>query len=852
MKLCLIDGYGFVFRAFHSMPPLNRPDGTPINAVYGFTNMLLKFIASHEADYIAVMLDSGKKTFRHNLFDAYKANRPSPPEELIVQFPIIREVIEALNLVAIETDGFEADDLIASYAKAAELENMEVKIVSSDKDLMQLITDKTKLFDAMKNKTISFEEVKEKFGVAPSKVLDILSLIGDSSDNIPGVKGIGPKTAAELINKFDSLENLYNNLDKVENLRQRNLLNTDRDNALMSQKLVSLKDDLELKFSWDDLKVKELDKNKLAEFLKIQGFKSLAAKFQSVVSPVSITHEKKKEAIYKKIQNPNKLSALHDTFFNESIISLIINDNKLEISSANHNFELDLNTNVQQDLFSSSQDSIHETLNCLKPILEDVSVTKVLHEAKKLLKFLSSHSIDINSYEDIGIMAYLLNSNNQELSLEKLCEITFGESAQANSASLLQLYWIFKGDLIKDGNFSLYEKMEKPLISTLATMEMKGVKIDEKVLNSLSSDFIKKIKACEEKIWSIAGAEFNIGSPKQLGEVLFNQLKIPYPKKSKSGSFSTGVEILDILSEQGFEIADQILAWRHYSKLMNTYTESLPKSINPKTGRVHTTFQMTATSTGRLSSINPNLQNIPIRSEEGQKIRSAFVASPGHAIISADYSQIELRLLAHMADVQQLKNAFKNGQDIHSVTAMEILNLTAEQLTPELRRQAKAINFGIIYGISAFGLAKQLLISREAAQKYIANYFLKYPGIKQYMNKTIEYARQHGFVKTLYNRKCVLNGINDRSLKSFAERAAINAPLQGTQADIIKKAMLKLPQEIINCMMLQIHDELLFEVPLELVESYMEIIKSTMENVVQISVPLIVDVKAAQDWSKAH
>lgn len=850
MNLCLVDGYGFVFRAFHSLPPMTRADGVPINAVLGFTNMLLKFIANHQADCIAVVLDNGKKTFRHEIYPLYKANRPEPPQELILQFPIIREVIEAFNLIVIEKEGFEADDLIASYAKKAAADGLNVKIVSSDKDLMQLVSDKISLFDAMKEKKISFEEVKEKFGVEPHQVQDALALIGDSSDNIPGVRGIGPKTAAELINQFGSLENLLINLEQIKNERQRNLLSTEKENALLSKTLLALKDDLILDYGWEELKVKPLNNDKLFKFLEEQGFKTLLARLNHTASKPTAQAAIK----YVKLNSVVELKDYYKKFEDVGIIALLILSDRIEISSLEFNLVLEFQQPTQQDLFSEPKDSLSELLEVLKPVFSNEAINKVLYSSKPLFKQLKDLGINLSSYEDVGMMAYVADTKNQELPLKNLISTYLGEDVEVNSFALLKLYWELQDILIKHHSFALYARIERQLIEVVANMEVKGVQVDAHLLKQLSHEFNQELQGFEQKIWQLANKQFNIASNKQLGEVLFEEMKLPLGKKSKVGNYGTGADILEQLSEQGLEIADFILSWRHLSKLINTYTESLPKSINPKTGRIHTTFQMMSTSTGRLSSIDPNLQNIPIRSGQGQKIRSAFVAREGNVLISADYSQIELRLLAHVANVKPLQEAFRLGEDIHAATAIEIFGITKAEVNAEWRRKAKAINFGIIYGLSAFGLAKGLGIPKDVAKKYIDEYFNKYPGIKDYMTASIDYARKHGYMMTLFGRKCHINGINDKNfnIRGFAERAAINAPLQGTAADIIKKAMVMLPEEIKQYMILQVHDELLFELPEDRAAEYMPKIKKIMENAIQLSVPIVVDIGFGKSWENAH
>lgn len=850
-KLYLIDGYGFVFRAFHSMPPLSRPDGTPIGAVYGFSNMLMKFLMNHEADMIAVALDSGQKTFRHDIYPEYKSNRPVPPEELVVQFPIIREVVEAFNVQVLEKSGYEADDLIATYTKLAVENGVDVKIISSDKDLMQLVDEKVSMYDAMKDKAISFKEVEEKFGVKPSQVLDVLSLIGDSSDHVPGVKGIGQKGAAELINEFCSLDGIYNNLDKIPQARRKQLLVDGKENAYLSRKLIALDSNTPHTLTLDDLKVRQLDNEKLANFMAVQGFKSLLNRVSNSTPNI---HE---EISFKQIKKLEDLQALNEKIHKAGYLSLYYAEESMFLSFGENHFEIKLTKEEKQEsLFDVESNSMTITniLAELKQVLEMISVRKISHDIKKLIKKAKEVSVETVGIDDIGVMSYAIDTGKHKYDFRSLIDTYLSANYAQDSNTLYLVYKKLYKLLLERGHVTLYETVDRKLISVLADMEFKGVRIDKSKLAELTREFSAKVTELETKIYNLAGEKFNIGSPKQLGEILFVKLGIQGGKKSKTGSYSTGIEILEKLAEAGHEIATLIIEWRQFSKLINTYTVALQECINPKTGRVHTTFKMTDTSTGRLSSTDPNLQNIPIRSEEGHKIRAAFSASEGNVLISADYSQIELRLLAEIANIQTMKDAFKNGLDIHAITAGQMFSVPVDQVDSNLRRKAKTINFGIIYGISAFGLASRLGIAREAARLYIESYFKQYPGIKEYMDKTIHFARANGFIETLFGRKCYINGINDKNfaLRGLAERAAINAPLQGTASDIIKKAMVNMPASIRKYMVLQIHDELLFEVPQSLADKFTTEIKTVMEGAMKISVPLEVEVKTGHNWFESH
>jgi DNA polymerase-1 len=850
--LYLIDGYGFLFRAFHSLPPLTSLDGTPIGAIYGFVNMLYKFISKHEADMIAVVLDSGQKNFRHEIYTEYKANRPSPPEELIVQFPIVREAIDAFNIISIEKSGYEADDLIAAYAKEAEKQGYKVKIISSDKDLMQLVSENISMYDAMRDKVIDAQAVVDKFGVGPELVLDILSILGDSSDNVPGIKGVGQKTAEELLKSFGTLDGIYNNLEQIKQERRKQLLIDGKANAYLSKKLINLDVEAPREFSFTDLAVKPVCKDKLLKFCQHHAFKNLIAKLSTELQVNELESNKAQE--FQKIEIFTCKKYV-DKFIKNGVFAFYFNENEFFITSNQLNLKISINNSTKQvDLFSNSEESvISSILLDLKSVFEEPSIKKIAADVKQLLKLLDKLEIKLNNYDDVALMAYSVSTGKHGYQLKNIILEHLGHE-EIDSNSVYKVYLTLQQKLYQDKQFNLYYNIEKPLIGLLDKIEGKGVKIDAKFLSELTAEFNKHLEVLAKEIYAIAGKTFNIGSPKQLGEILFDDLKLDSQKKSKSGAYSTSYDILESLAAQGHIIAAYVIKWRQFSKLISTYTEALPKYINQNTGRVHTTFIMTGTSTGRLSSTDPNLQNIPIRTDEGSQIRKAFIAEVGKTIISADYSQIELRLLAQYADIKPLKDAFINGLDIHAVTASEMFGMPVEQVDANYRRKAKTINFGIIYGISAFGLAQRLEIPRKAAQEYIDKYFAKYPGIKEYMVRTVDFAKKHGYVNTLFGRKCYINGLTDQNfaVRGFAERAAINAPLQGTAADIIKKAMVMMPSNIADCMVLQIHDELLFEVLDAEVDKFSKAIKQVMENVLKLDIPLTVDVSHGKNWLEAH
>lgn len=917
--LYLIDGYGFVFRAYHSLPPLTRKDGTPVGAVMGFTNMLLKMITGNGADYIAVVFDAGRKTFRNDIYPEYKANRPPAPDDLIPQFPLVREAAIAMNIPVIEQVGYEADDIIATYAKLARQKNIRLTIVSSDKDLMQLVGDDgVEMYDPMKSKVIGVAQVVEKFGVTPDKVLDVLSLMGDSSDNIPGVPGIGPKTAAELILQFGNLDEVLKRAGEIKQNKRRESIIENTEKALLSRKLVSLCEDvpLELDGDFEALKVKQIDYNQFHEFLQEQGFKALIAKIQGKVSeglgdrglglenaPPAAISSKFQTTQSKAIELVNNVSGLKEFIAKQKeIVTLSVYfdvEDYLRGIALNFNHTDSCYIQITQEkkseqanLFgeseakpSSKQESKNNLvidsniLDSLRPFLTDTSILKIGHDLKEIYKLLLQNNIEMQPFEDVMLMSYALGAGAHSHDLKELIarhldgQINIGEDkdlAKLEGAARLELvsgrisaianlYKILKPRLIKEKCLTIYEVLDKPMLPSLAEMELTGICLDINKLKEQSRNFAEKISELEKKIYAIAGQEFNIGSPKQMGEVLFDKMNIEGGKKSKkSGAHSTDVRVLTDLAEQGHEIASLILDWRHFSKLKSTYTDSLPKQVGSD-GRVHTHFHMASTNTGRLSSQDPNLQNIPVRTEEGNRIRESFVAAKGCKLISADYSQIELRLLACVANIDTLKEAFKKNMDIHAVTASQMFGVAVENVDSDMRRRAKTINFGIIYGISAFGLAQRLGIGRAEAGDYIKKYFLQYPGIEAYMKDTVEFARTHGYVETIFGRKCFINGINDKNgaIRQFSERAAINAPLQGSAADIIKKSMVKIHKRLKNegfktKLLLQVHDELILEAPEAEAEIVAKIVKQEMEKAVALEVPFTAGVGVGGNWREVH
>ena len=852
MSLCIVDGYNFVFRAFHSLPPLTTSKDIPIGAVYGFINMLARLIEDNDCEMLAIALDSGKTTFRNDIYPEYKAHRDEPDEALKIQFPIIREAIEAFGIKAIEVPGFEADDIIATYTTLALKNDFKVRIISSDKDLIQLMQDKVEIFDPLKKKHITSDIVLEKYGIKHTQMTDYLSLVGDASDNILGVKKVGPKTAAKLLNQFNTLENAYDNIEEVEPVRIQTLLQDSKNEAFLSKKLVTLDHEVKVPYSIDELKFKTIDQDKLSNFLNKYEFKSLNTK--NLINSKNKSTNNIKTVNSKSISLDELLKLQLDIekfgkfYFHahENVFFCYFGDNLYKI-----NLDDQLNLLSFED---KNNNSLNNIIQKLKKIFEDSSIKKVCFDAKSIIHICNNLDIKFISFDDISLLSYVLHTGKQKINLENLIEHYNISYKNYDAFCIYLLHDTLKSQLAKERKFEIYEAIEKPLLSLLVKIENKGIKVDKDLLVNLGVKFEKKLKLVQEEIYQLSDEEFNIGSPKQIGEILFDKLKLEGGKKSKkSGSYITDAETLEKHASSGILIAEKILEWRHYSKLISTYINALQKAINKSDGRIHTTFSLTTTSTARLSSHDPNLQNIPIRTNDGNQIRKAFIAKENHLIVSGDYSQIELRILADIDNINSLKEAFKNKKDIHSITASQIFNIPLEEVNSEYRRKAKAINFGIIYGQSAYGLANSLQISREEAFSYIESYFKQYPSIKEYMDKTVQFAKKHGYVKTLMGRKCYVENINDRNynLRNFAERAAINAPIQGTASEIIKKAMVSLSSKLQDFLILQIHDELLFEIPKNIVEESCIKIKNTMMNAFKLSIPIDVEISYGESWYDA-
>ena len=923
----LVDGSTYIFRAYHALPPLTRKsDGFPVGAISGFCNMLDKLIRDEKQrnnlTHLLVVFDASGKTFRNDIYPNYKANRSSPPEDLIPQFPVIRDATNAFNVPHVELLGYEADDLIASYTKAALSKGMQVTIVSSDKDLMQLVGNGACMLDTMKNRTINEPEVIEKFGVKPNRVIDVQSLAGDSIDNVPGVPGIGIKTAALLINEYGDLEKLIENASKIKQTKRRESVIEFADQARISRELVTLKDDIELPIPIEDIQIQSIEPKKLISFLKAMEFRTLTekkAKEFNLSSEKIDTQEIKlnfipKEDVYETkapledikkfdydlystIQNIDQLNEWKEKISEKGYVAIDTETDSLKAIEANLiGFSFAISNNEAcyipiKHLEKSPQIELNQALVILKEIMEDQSILKILHNKKYDGLVLQKYGISIAPYDDTMLISYSIGSGGIRHNLDALAKnylshnaLSFKEIAgtgknqkvfneidistaskyAAEDADItLRLWKLLKPKLAEDRLSSVYETIERPLAKIIMEMEKHGVSVDEKILNKLSEKFASKIKKIEEKCFEVVGVEFNLGSPKQVGEILFDKLGIKGGKKTPSGSWSTDADTLTFLASNGNALPKLLLEWRGLSKLKSTYTDALPTFINKKTNRIHTSYAMSSTSTGRLSSSDPNLQNIPIRNEDGREIRSAFIAEEGSSLISADYSQIELRIIAHMANDNNLKQAFKEKIDIHSLTASEVFGVPLKDMNNEIRRRAKAINFGIIYGISAFGLSNQLGISRSEASDYIRSYFEKFPSIKDYMETTKEFAKDNGFVKTLFGRKCIIDSSMSRGPggKAFMDRAAINAPIQGTAADIIKRAMIKIPQtlkkeNLSSKMIMQVHDELIFETKDEDVEKTINLVKNEMSNahkpIIELSVDLEVEAAFGKNWDQAH
>ena len=917
--LFLIDGSGYIFRAYYALPPLTRKsDGLPVGAVSGFCNMLYSFLEKARAgnsmdtpSHLAVIFDSARKNFRNDIYKEYKGNRSDAPEDLIPQFDYIRKAVKAFNLPSIELQNYEADDLIATYKIQAKKEKIKLTIVSSDKDLMQLVDQDTFMLDTMKDKHIGIDEVKEKFGVPPEKVIDVQSLAGDSVDNVPGVPGIGIKTAAELINQFGSLDELLKKAETIKQPKRRQALLDNKSNALISRELVTLKNDVPVKETINDFILKPFDKEKIFSFLDEMEFTKIKKRIEQTYGMSETNFKPSSTVVKKSLKNEAGFNIVYDKKEIETILAkaddqgffaVDTETNSLDSQKAelvgvslavneNQAYYVPVGHKNKDDKEIKKQIKIEDLIKILKPYLEDETIKKVGQNIKYDLKIFKKYGIHLKSFEDTMLLSYALDSGLNRHNLDILAkihldhenikykdvagtgksEVTFDQVkiidsyryACEDADVTLKLYNIFKERLVKEKCFHIYENLEIPLVDVLARMECQGIKIDKKILSQLSETFAKNLKVLEKKIYKIAGEEFNIGSTKQLGDILYEKLKISGTKKTKKGNFATNVNVLEDLAGKGHEFPKLVLDWRQKSKLKNTYTDTLPEHIDPKTKRVHTSFLLAATTTGRLASSDPNLQNIPIKSKEGKEIRSAFVAESGHSIISADYSQIEMRVLAHVGDVKELKKAFRNNEDIHSITASQIFDCDIKKINEDMRRKAKAINFGIIYGISSYGLAKQISVSNPEAEQFLFSYFKKFPEIKDYMQETLKFCRKHGYVKTMFERKCHFPNINDKNhtLKSFQERAAINAPIQGAAADIIRYAMINIDKKILekkikSKLLVQIHDELLFESKDNDVKKEITLIKNEMENAIDkdfnFSVPLIVDANSAKNWNDAH
>ena len=908
-RLILIDGSAYIFRAYYGLPPMNRPDGIPINAVFGFTNMLVKLIEDYREDKMIVVFDAARENFRNAIFKDYKANRGETPEELIPQFEIIRECVDAFNIPQIEIEGFEADDIIASYCQLAEKQKIKSIIVSSDKDLMQLVNKNVTMLDPMKNKSIGIDQVIEKFGLPPEKVIQIQALTGDKVDNIPGAPGIGPKTALQLIEEFGNVQSLIKNAIKIPQEKRRNIILNNKDDILISLELVKLKKDIDLTLKINDIHTySSIDKNEnLSKFLSNQGFKSIAERLKNNSFIKTDLFDKPQESqIEKKYSLINKIEDL-DKLINlikkTGICAIDTETNSLNIEEAilvgvsiavdeNSAYYIPINhKNLENTKRINEQINEAELIKSLQFICNDASILKIGHNIKFDLRILDKYQIKFKSIADTMLLSYAIDNgvtkhnmddlaylhlNHTNIKFKELVgsgkkEITFDyvdlnkalEYAAEDALITLKLYNLLNDRLKNEKSNFVYNEIDLPLINVLSLIEKNGIKVDTKYLNQLSKEFEKESLILEKKIFNLAGKNFNIGSPKQLGEILFIDLSIQGGKKTKTGTFSTDSSTLSNLSDQGYEIASLILEWRELTKLKSTYTDALQNQATINKSRVHTSYGIANTLTGRLSSNDPNLQNIPIRTSNGRKIRKAFICNTNKILMSFDYSQIELRLAAEISGDNNFIEAFKNNEDIHSSTASQIFGISTKKLDSEMRRKAKAINFGILYGISPYGLAKQIGVTNSEAKIYIENYFNKYPKIKKYMDDQIEFAKTNFYVETIFGRRCNIKNINDKNfaVRGFAERQAINAPIQGTAADIIKLAMIELNKMIIKDelkikILLQVHDELIFEIIGSKKDTTIEKIKYVMENThlefKNFKVPLIVDYGVGNNWGDAH
>lgn len=918
--LYLIDGSGYIFRAYHAMAhsrkPLSRSDGTPVGAVFGFCNMLMKLLQDLEDDeqptHLAVIFDSKGKTFRNDIYGDYKANRPPAPEDLIPQFPLIRDAVRAFGLPSIEKEGFEADDIIATYGRHAREAGWDVTIVSSDKDLMQLLDAGTDMFDTMKNVRTPASKVVDKFGVGPDRVVDVQALAGDSVDNVPGVPGIGIKTAAQLINEYGDLDALLSRAEEIKQPKRRETLIENAEMARISRQLVTLDRHVDMGEKIDEFQLSSPDAGQLIEFLEAQEFRSLKVKVQHAwgedLPPDLLSEEVASvEKNYVCITDQTTLNTWVQACRDVGVIAVDTETTGLDATAADL-VGISIATAPGQacyipvghggpggDLLSERPEQLDKklVLDALRPVFEDSSILKVGQNLKYDISILEREGLSLTPIDDTMLISYALDAGLHNHGMDELSgihldispipfkevagtgknQLTFDqvpiekatEYAAEDADITLRLYKILKPRLAAETVTTVYETLERPLSPVLSKMEREGIKVDVGVLKRLSNEFAEGISRLDTEIQDLAGRPFNVNSPKQLGEVLFDDMGLPGGKKSaKTGAWQTNVDVLEKLAADGHTIPQKVMEYRQFAKLKSTYTDALVAQVNNRTGRVHTSFHMASTTTGRLSSNDPNLQNIPIRTAEGRKIRRAFVPEDGNILIAADYSQIELRILAHIAEIDALKQAFADGTDIHAMTASEVFGVPIEGMDPMVRRQAKAINFGIIYGISAFGLARQLDIGRKEAQGYIDAYFERFPGIRTYMDNTIEFGREHGYVETLFGRKCHIRSLSDKNPmhRGFGERAAINAPIQGTAADVIRRAMIKMPKALASNglnevrMLLQVHDELVFECPLGMEEKAIPVIGDTMANAcnpaVNIDVPLVVDCGIGQNWEEAH
>ena len=913
----LIDGSGYIFRAYYALPPLSRKsDGMPTGAVSGFCSMLFKLLEDsksidnkHRPTHFAVIFDSARKNFRNEIYSDYKANRSDAPDDLIPQFEFIRKSVKAFNLPSIELINYEADDLIATYVEQILKEGAKATIVSSDKDLMQLYKKNIRIYDPMKNKFISNEDVNNKFGVNPDKVIDVQSLAGDSSDNVPGVPGIGVKTASELINQYGSLENLLKNAEKIKQNKRRETLIQNKDKAIISKKLVTLKKDVPVKNKISEFELKEIDKNKLYNFLREMEFNRLLSSVISTYGEIELSSnskvfddQKKQHKISKKNYELIEKEEDIDKWLKEAEENGEIAVDTETSSLDPHQAKLvgiSFSTKIGKACYipighmEGKNLEEEKVINKIKPILEDKSIKKIGQNIKFDYIIFHHKGINMNAMEDTMLMSYVLDAGKKRHNMDILSEIhldhktiafkdivgtgkkqiNFSEVkidiakdyAAEDADITFRLYKIFSKNIKLQKLQNIYEIFEKPLIKILAFMEINGVKVDQEFLQFLSNKFEKKISNLEKEIYKITKKEFKIGSTKQLGEVMYNEMKISSLKKTKKGSYATSAQVLEDLAFKGHKLPKLVLDWRQVTKLKNTYSDSLQEHINFKTKRVHTSFLLAATSTGRLASSDPNLQNIPIKSEDGKEIRRAFVAEKNNKLISADYNQIEMRILADIADVKELKKAFKNKEDIHSLTASQVFNTEIKKVDTDMRRKAKAINFGIIYGISQYGLAKQIGVSNIEAEEFLNSYFLKFPEIKDYMESTIKFCRKSGYVNNIFGRRTHMTGINDKNfnIRNFQERAAINAPIQGSASEIMRMAMIRVNERLdeikeSNCkILLQIHDELIFEVHKDDIKKYSEIIQEEMtsvknSNLHSFSIPLLVDINVGYNWGDLH